>query len=79
MVVLCGNGGHFCAGGSLGGFASSIGSPLPAGAQDPLVQVNREFGQLLQQLAELPQLLIAAVQGRPWAAVWGWSAWPTGW
>ncbi|CUB01200.1 enoyl-CoA hydratase/isomerase family protein [Comamonas thiooxydans] len=63
VVVLCGNGGHFCAGGSLGGFASSIGSPLPAGAQDPLVQVNREFGHLLQQLAELPQLLIAAVQG----------------
>jgi isohexenylglutaconyl-CoA hydratase len=31
VVVLCGNGGHFCAGGSLGGFASSIGSPLPAG------------------------------------------------
>lgn len=63
VVVLFGNGGHFCAGGSLGGFASSIGSPLPAGAQDPLVQVNREFGHLLQQLAELPQLLIAAVQG----------------
>ena len=63
VVVLCGNGGHFCAGGSLGGFASSIGSPLPAGAQDPLVEVNREFGHLLQQLAELPQLLIAAVQG----------------
>ena len=63
VVVLCGNGGRFCAGGSLGGFASSIGSPLPAGAQDPLVQVNREFGHLLQLLAELPQLLIAAVQG----------------
>lgn len=63
VVVLTGNGGHFCAGGSLGSFASSIGKPLSVGEQDPLVQVNREFGHLLQQLAELPQLLVAAVQG----------------
>ena len=64
VVVLSGNGGHFCAGGSLGGFASSIGKPLEsAQAFDPLVKVNREYGRLLQQLAGLPQLLIAAVQG----------------
>lgn len=63
LIVLTGNGGHFCAGGSLGGFASSIGKPLQAGEIDPLVQLNREFGTLLQQLAALPQLLIAAVQG----------------
>lgn len=63
VVVLTGNGGHFCAGGSLGSFAGSIGKPLSVGEQDPLVQVNREFGHLLQQLAELPQLLVAAVQG----------------
>ena len=64
VVVLSGNGGHFCAGGSLGDFASSIGKPLEsAQAFDPLVKVNREYGRLLQQLAGLPQLLIAAVQG----------------
>lgn len=64
VVVLSGNGGHFCAGGSLGSFASSIGKPLEdADAFDPLVNVNREYGSLLQQLAGLPQLLIAAVQG----------------
>ena len=63
LIVLTGNGGHFCAGGSLGGFASSIGKPLQTGEIDPLVQLNREFGTLLQQLAALPQLLIAAVQG----------------
>jgi len=64
MVVLSGNGGYFCAGGSLGGFASAIGRPLEAHeGGDPLVRSNREFGALLQDLAGLPQLLVAAVQG----------------
>lgn len=63
LIVLTGSGGHFCAGGSLGGFAGSIGRPLMPGESDPLVQLNRAFGSLLQQLSSLPQLLVAAVQG----------------
>lgn len=62
-VVLRGAGGHFCAGGSLGGFAKSIGQPLAAGAADPLVPLNRRFGTLLQALCALPQWLIVAVEG----------------
>ena len=61
-VVLRGAGGHFCAGGSLGSFASAIGRPHGEGI-DPLIAVNREFGHLLQALSALPQVLIAAVQG----------------
>lgn len=61
-VVLRGAGGHFCAGGSLGSFASAIGRPHGEGI-DPLIAVNREFGHLLQVLSALPQVLIAAVQG----------------
>ncbi len=61
-VVLRGAGGHFCAGGSLGSFASAIGRPHGEGV-DPLVAVNREYGRLLQALCDLPQVLIAAVQG----------------
>ncbi|MBK6869231.1 MAG: enoyl-CoA hydratase/isomerase family protein [Burkholderiales bacterium] len=61
-VVLCGAGGHFCAGGSLGSFASAIGRPHGEGI-DPLIAVNREYGRLLQALCDLPQVLIAAVQG----------------
>ena len=49
-VVLRGAGGHFCAGGSLGGFAKTIGQPLAAGEADPLVPLNRCFGALLQAL-----------------------------
>lgn len=62
-VVLRGAGGHFCAGGSLGGFAKTIGQPLAAGEADPLVPVNRRFGALLQALCALPQWLIVAVEG----------------
>ena len=62
-VVLRGAGGHFCAGGSLGGFAKTIGQPLAAGASDPLVPLNRRFGTLLQALCALPQWFIVAVEG----------------
>ena len=36
-VVLRGADGHFCAGGSLGGFAKTIGQPLPAGETGEVV------------------------------------------
>ena len=62
-VVLRGAGGHFCAGGSLGGFAKTIGQPLATGEADPLVQLNRRFGALLQSLCALPQWLVVAVDG----------------
>lgn len=62
-VVLRGAGGHFCAGGSLGGFAKTIGQPLAAGEADPLMPLNRRFGALLQALCALPQWLVAAVEG----------------
>ena len=62
-VVVRGAGGHFCAGGSLGGFAKTIGQPLAAGEADPLVPLNRRFGALLQALCALPQWLIVVVEG----------------
>ena len=62
-VVLRGAGGHFCAGGSLGGFAKTIGQPLAASEADPLVPLNRRFGALLQALCALPQWLVVAVEG----------------
>ena len=62
-VVLTGAAGAFCAGGSLGNFASAIGRPLQPGESDPLVVVNRSFGDVLHALTELPQLLVCAVDG----------------
>jgi len=63
FVVLQGEGGAFCAGGSLAGFAQTIGQALPAGTVDPLIAMNAGFGRLLQALCALPQILLAAVDG----------------
>lgn len=63
FVVLQGSGGSFCAGGSLGGFARSIGQALPAGQTDPLIAMNAGFGALLLRLCALPQMLLVAVDG----------------
>ena len=63
IVVLTGAGGAFCAGGSLGGFASLIGQPLQEGQTDPLLAMNRGFGDLLHALCDLPQLLVCRVDG----------------
>jgi isohexenylglutaconyl-CoA hydratase len=62
-VVLTGAAGAFCAGGSLGSFASAIGQPLQPGERDPLIAANRGFGDVLHALTELPQLLVVAVDG----------------
>ena len=63
FVVLTGSGGSFCAGGSLGGFSKLIGQALAGGETDPLLAMNHRFGDLLQALTSLPQILIAAVDG----------------
>jgi isohexenylglutaconyl-CoA hydratase len=63
IAVLTGAGGAFCAGGSLGGFASLIGQPLQDGQTDPLLAMNRGFGDLLHALSALPQLLVCRVDG----------------
>ncbi len=63
FVVLQGGGGAFCAGGSLGDFAASIGQALPAGQADPLIEMNAGFGGLLNALGALPQMLLVAVEG----------------
>lgn len=63
FVVLAGAGGAFCSGGSLGGFSEAIGQALPPGTSDPLAAMNRRFGTLLQSLCELPQVLVAVVNG----------------
>ena len=63
VVVLTGAGGAFCAGGSLGGFSSLIGQALQDGETDPLLTMNRRFGDLLHALYDLPQLLVCRVDG----------------
>ncbi|KRC04324.1 enoyl-CoA hydratase [Hydrogenophaga sp. Root209] len=63
IVVLTGAPGAFSAGGSLGHFSSAIGQPLQPGEDDPLIAMNRGFGDVLHALCALPQLLVCAVDG----------------
>lgn len=63
FVVLQGNGGAFCAGGSLAGFSEAIGRSLPDGQDDPLLAMNAGFGHLLGKLCALPQILLVAADG----------------
>jgi isohexenylglutaconyl-CoA hydratase len=63
LIVLTGAPGAFSAGGSLGSFASAIGQPLQPGEDDPLITLNRGFGDVLHALCALPQLLVCAVDG----------------
>ncbi len=65
-LVLRGNGGAFCAGGDLG--AMSDMPPKPAAGPDPLVASYRMFGDVLAKLNQLPQAVVAVIQG---AAVGG--------
>lgn len=58
VIVLSGANQAFCSGGSLGGFAKEM-----SGAVDPLITSNLEFGELLEQLCRLPQVLICVVDG----------------
>jgi len=63
FVVLQGSGGAFSAGGHLAGMAATMGRALPDGQPDPLATMDRRLGDLLYALCELPQVLIAAVDG----------------
>jgi isohexenylglutaconyl-CoA hydratase len=71
FIVLEGSGGAFCAGGHLGGMASVVGQPLPDSQPDPLVALNRRFGDLLHALCDLPQVLVASVDGPAMAGGFG--------
>jgi isohexenylglutaconyl-CoA hydratase len=66
VVVLRGAGGNFSAGGDLAAMHDL--RPLNADGSDPLVPAYREMGHALTLLNELPQAVIACVEG---AAVGG--------
>lgn len=60
-VVLRGNGGVFCAGGSVGSFQARLDAN--AAGEDPVAARNREFGRFMQRVSALPVPVIVAVEG----------------
>lgn len=64
VVVLRGANGTFCAGGDVVEMRAALEKPTPAnGGDDPLYELNRSFGRLLERLDALPCPVVAAVEG----------------
>ncbi|MGQ7274265.1 enoyl-CoA hydratase/isomerase family protein [Marinobacter sp. V034] len=61
-VLLRGAGGHFCAGGDIRDMAAARAAKAEPG-QDSFRDLNRAFGEMIQQVNEAPQLVIAVLEG----------------
>ena len=64
-VVIRGSGGHFCAGGDIKDMAQARAQAMSgdAGDSDPYFDLNRVFGQVIQRVEHLPQVVIAVLEG----------------
>jgi len=63
VVLMRSRGGHFCAGADLKGvFVDAAAAPTP-GQPDPIVAINRRFGELLRAAEAIPQVLITVCEG----------------
>jgi len=62
VVVLRGEGGHFCAGGDIAEMAGTLGQQPGAGG-DPLAALNRRFGVMLQAVESSHAAVIAVCEG----------------
>lgn len=63
VVILRGVGGHFCAGADLKGVFADVAKPVPVGEADPIVAVNRRFGEMLRAAESIPQVLVCVCEG----------------
>ena len=74
-LVLRGAGGTFCAGGDVKDFGRQLMTPdAGPNTTDPLIAVNRRFGDLLLALDALPQVVVSIVEGAAFAGGLGFVA-----
>ena len=62
-LILRGKGGHFCAGGDIKDMAMAKQSIPTADGKDPVAVLNRRFGTVITALNQLPQTVVAVVEG----------------
>jgi isohexenylglutaconyl-CoA hydratase len=62
VVVLRGAGGHFCAGGDIKDMAAARMKPAGEG-EDPMAEVNAQFGHLCAAFGRTPLALVAVLEG----------------
>lgn len=60
-VVLCGAGGHFCAGGDISGMNETARSEEEA--EKATWEFNRSFGRMITQINRAPQVVITLLEG----------------
>jgi isohexenylglutaconyl-CoA hydratase len=63
VVVLRGNGGHFCAGADLKEVFAHGGHAVTDGAVDPVAGFSRRFGTMLRKVAQAGQVVLAVCEG----------------
>jgi len=61
-VVLRGEGGSFCAGGDIKDMASARAAAAKSDT-DPYFELNKTFGELILQMNQIPQVVIAILDG----------------
>ena len=63
-VVMRGAEGHFCAGGDIKDMAQARAEAMAGqGESDPYVDLNRVFGELINEVQMLPQVVVAVLEG----------------
>lgn len=63
VIVLRGEGGHFCAGGDIKDMAAARGAPKTEDGKDALSVVNRRFGAMATRVDRAPQATVAVLEG----------------
>ena len=61
-VVLRGEGGHFCAGGDIKDMAGARAAAAKS-ETDPYYELNKQFGELILQMNQIPQVVITILEG----------------
>ena len=61
-VVVRGEGGHFCAGGDIKDMAGARAAAAKS-ENDPYFELNKQFGELIVQMNQLPQVMVTVLEG----------------
>jgi isohexenylglutaconyl-CoA hydratase len=62
VVVLRGEGGHFCAGGDIADMQAAAAKKVDVGT-DPIATMNRRFGTMLERVEALPFATVSVCEG----------------
>jgi len=62
-VVLRGKGGHFCAGGDIKDMATARSAAVVEGGDDPIVELSKDFGHMVEAFARFPKPVIVVLEG----------------